>query len=297
MLARTTGKIADAALAAGKPCLFVMAPGQAADAARAELVTRHMPFTDSLDDAIRAVRGWLDWSNAALSAVPKRPAGLPAVPPSLPDGALDPVTLHALLGAYGLPIAEQMVCADRDGACAAAARLGYPVALKAFGPTLVHKSEVGGVVLGLESASDLTEALDNMRRRLPALEGFLVQRMEPGEAELILGVTVDGQFGPQIVVGAGGTLVELLKDTAVAPVPVAPETAHDMLRRLKAYALLQGLRGRPPLDLDAVIDAIVRLSWLAHDLRARLRELDINPLMVRPRDEGSVIVDARALLS
>ena len=296
MLATTTGKIADAATAAGKPCLFVMAPGRAADAARAELVTRHMPFTDSLDDAIRAVRGWLDWSNAPPSAVPKRPAGLPAVPPDVPDGALDPQRLHALLRAYGLPIAEQMVCGDRDGACAAAARLGYPVALKAFGPTLVHKSDVGGVVLGLESASDLTEALDNMRRRLPALEGFLVQRMEPGEAELILGVTVDSQFGPQIVAGAGGTLVELLKDAAAASVPVAPETAHDMLRRLKAYTLLQGLRGRPPLDVDAVIDAIVRLGWLAHDLRARLKELDINPLMVRRRGEGCVIVDARALL-
>ncbi|HLJ19811.1 MAG TPA: acetate--CoA ligase family protein, partial [Stellaceae bacterium] len=127
-------------------------------------------------------------------------------------------------------------------------------------------------------------------------EGFLVQRMEPRAAELIIGVTVDAQFGPQIVMGAGGVLVELLRDVAVVPVPVAAETVAAMLRRLKVHALLQGVRGRPALDTDAVVDAVVRLGWLAHDLRGRLRELDINPLMVRRAGEGCVIVDARVLL-
>jgi len=297
MLATTTGKIADAAVAAGKPCLFVMAPGRAADAARAELVARRMPFTDSLDDAIRAVQGWLNWSVWRPIAVPQRPPGIPSVPPFEPAaGSLGAASLHRLLSAYGLSVAQQVVCADRETACAAAARLGYPVALKALSPALVHKSDVGGVVLGLESAADLADALETMRRRLPELEGFLVQRMEPGEAELILGVTIDPQFGPQIVVGAGGILVELLKDVASAPAPLTAETARDMLGRLKVHDVLQGLRGRPPVDIDAVVDAVVRLGWLARDLRGRLKELDINPLMVRRRGEGCVIVDARALL-
>jgi acetyl-CoA synthetase (ADP-forming) len=296
MLASTTGKIADAATAAGKPCLFVMAPGQAADAARAELVTRHMPFTDSLDDAIRAVRGWLDWSAERAGATAERPANLPAPPPEVPSGALGPEDISRLLRAYGLPVAEQVLCHDRAAACAAAARLGYPVALKAIAPDLVHKSDAGGVVLGLASADEVAAAIDTMRRRVRGLEAFLVQRMEGGEAELIVGVTVDAQFGPQIVVGAGGVLVELLRDVATAPVPVAPETAHDMLRRLKVHALLQGIRGRPALDVEAVVDAVVRLGWLAHDLRGRLRELDINPMMVRRAGAGCVIVDARALL-
>jgi acetyl-CoA synthetase (ADP-forming) len=120
--------------------------------------------------------------------------------------------------------------------------------------------------------------------------------MMRGDAELILGVTADSQFGPQIVVGAGGVLVELLKEFVVAPVPVSVEAARDMLGRLKVHALLQGIRGRPPLDVDAVVDAVVRLSWLAHDLRDRLRELDINPLIVRRLGEGCVVVDARALI-
>ena len=296
MLARTTGKIADAALAAGKPCVFVMAPGGAADAARVELATRRLPFTDSLDDAVRAMRAWLDWSSEREIAPPQRPADLPAVPPGLPAGPLDPATLWSLLRSYGLPVAAQALCADRDGACAAAARLGYPVALKALGSDLVHKSELGAIALGLASHADLVDALDNMRRRVAGLEGFLVQRMEPGEAELILGATVDGQFGPQIVIGAGGVLVELLKDVAMAPAPVSAEGVRDMLARLKVYAILRGVRGRPPLDVEAVIDASVRLGWLAHDLGGRLKELDVNPLIVRRAGEGCVIVDARALM-
>ena len=297
MLARTTGKIADAAIAAGKPSFFVMAPGHAADAARAELVARHMPFADSLDDAIRAVRGWLEWSGVRAYAAPSRPPDLPPAPKGeLPTGAMETGALFGLLRAYGLPIAEHAVCRTREDAGAAAARLGYPVALKALGRDILHKSDVGGVALGISSATELDAALDAMQRRLAGLEGFLVQQIVRGEVELILGVASDEQFGPQIVVGAGGILVELLRDAVIAPAPVSVEMALDMLRRLRTYALLQGLRGRPPLDIDGVMDAVVRLGWLAHDLRGRLRELDINPLIVGRRGEGCVIVDARALL-
>ena len=296
MLARTTARIADAAAAAGKPCLFVMAPGHAADAARAELAARRQPFTDSLDDAVRAARGWLDWSTARVSAAPVRPPDLPQPSADLRAGALDPASLHGLLRAYGLPVAEQAVCRDDDAARAAAARLGYPVVLKALGGALVHKSDVGGVALGLASETALAAALEDMRARISGIDRFLVQPMVEGGAELILGVTVDGQFGPQIAVGAGGGLVELLKDVAIAPAPVSAETVRDLLGRLKIHAVLRGVRGRPPLDIDAVVEAAVRLGWLAHDLRGRLKELDINPLIVRRRGQGCCVVDARALI-
>lgn len=297
MLARTTAKIADAAAAAGKPCLFVMTPGHAADAARAELVMRRLPYTDSLDEAVRAIRGWLDWSAVRAGDAPQRPPDLPTAPPvGLPTGGLDPARLSGLFRAYGLSVAEQAVCPDGEAVRAAAARLGYPVALKALGGTLVHKSDVGGVALGLGSESALTAALEDMRVRVSGLEGFLVQPMVEGEAELILGVTLDSQFGPQIAVGAGGVFVELLKDVAIAPAPVSAETAREMLGRLKVHAVLRGVRGRPALDVDAVVDVVVRLGWLAQDLRHRLRELDINPLIVRRRGEGCIVVDARALI-
>jgi len=297
MLARMTAKIADVAAAAGQPCLFVMTPGHAADAARAELVVRRLPFTDSLDEAVRTVRAWLEWSAARVSAAPQRPPDLPAAPPAgMPAGALDPTSLYGLLTAYGLPVADQAVCWDRDAVRAAAARLGYPVALKAVSRALVHKSDVGGVALGLASEAALTTVFTDMRARISEIDGFQVQRMVEGDAELILGVTADRQFGPQIAVGAGGILVEMLKDVSIAPAPVSAETARDLLARLKVYPLLQGVRGRRQLDIDAVVDAVVRLGWLAHDLRGRLRELDINPLIVRRRGEGCVVVDARALL-
>jgi acetyl-CoA synthetase (ADP-forming) len=160
----------------------------------------------------------------------------------------------------------------------------------------VHKSDVGGVALGLASEAALTTALEGMRTCVSGVDSFLVQRMVEGEAELILGVIADGQFGPQVAVGAGGILVELLKDVAIAPAPVSAETAREMLGGLKIHALLRGIRGRPALDIDAVVEAVVCLGWLAHDLRDRLRELDINPLIVRRRGEGCVVVDARALI-
>jgi acetyl-CoA synthetase (ADP-forming) len=187
----------------------------------------------------------------------------------------------------------QEICADEAAALRAAEVLSYPVALKAVGEAIVHKSEAGAVALSLASPQALEAAMAEMRQRLPNIAGWLVQRMAAGEAELLLGVRDDRQFGPQLVVGAGGVLVELLQDVATACVPVATETAHGMLERLKIATLLRGIRGRPPLDIDAVLDAIMRLSWLAHDLRGRILELDINPLMVA--QSGAVIVDARVL--
>jgi acyl-CoA synthetase (NDP forming) len=292
-MASTAAKLADAALAGGKPALFVMAAGAAADASRADLVQRGVPFTDSLDEAIRALCGWIECSAYQPPALPVRPPGQPAAPPRIGSGALDADAVARLLTAYGLPVADQQLCADGDAAAAAAERLGYPVALKATGSGIVHKSEAGAVALGLASAAALAAAIAEMRRRLPGLSGFLVQRMAAGEAELLLGIRHDEQFGPQLMVGAGGILVELLHDVATSPVPVAPATARAMQGRLRVAALLGGLRGRPPLDVDAVVDAIVRLGWLADDLRGRLLELDINPLIVAR--QGAVIVDARVL--
>ncbi len=290
MLATTTARMVEADVA--KPNLFVMAPGKAADAARQVLVERGIPYADSLDEAVRAIRAWA--SVEPPGTPPSRPAGLPAAPPPL-SGQLDPAAVDALLRLYGLPTAGQALCATEDEAMAAAERMGFPVVLKAVAVTLVHKSDSGGVVVGLADAAALADALAGMQRRLGKLDGFLVQQMVQAGAELILGVNRDKQFGPLLVVGAGGVLVELLHDAALSPVPVSAERARAMLDGLKVRAILDGVRGKPPLDVDAVVDAIVRLGWLAHECRGVLQELDINPLLVRPRGQGCVVVDARVL--
>jgi acyl-CoA synthetase (NDP forming) len=169
------------------------------------------------------------------------------------------------------------------------------VVLKAVAAALVHKSDAGGVVVNIATEAALAETLADLDRRLGPLEGYLVQQMVSAGAELILGVKHDEQFGPMLVVGAGGILVELLHDAALSTVPVSLEGARALLDRLKVKAILNGIRGAAALDQEAVVDAIMRLSWLAHDLRGRLLELDINPLLVRPAGQGCVVVDARVL--
>src|SRR3989442_6098781 len=164
-------------------------------------------------------------------------------------------------------------------AATAAAALGFPVALKAVSPAIVHKSDAGGVRLGLRSADEVAGAAGEMADRL-VVEGFLVQPMIDGEAEVIVGARRDLHFGPVVLVGLGGIAVEILKDVALAPAPVTVERARALLDALRSAPLLHGVRGRPPLDVAAVADVVVRVSWLAADLGPRLVDLQINPLIV-----------------
>ena len=292
----TTASIADATLAGGKPAIFVMTPGPAADIARGELVSRALPFTDSLEDAVRALAGWRDYSAWTMPAPVERLEGMAIATLPAEAGALSPAEMAALLTAYGLPIAPQAICITIADAVRAAETISYPVALKALGRGIVHKTEAGGVFLGIANQAALEAAFTDLQTRLgTALKACLVQRMTKGDAELILGITRDAQFGPMLVIGAGGILVELLHDVALAQVPVSPAAARDLLGGLRVSALLRGIRGKPPLAIEAVVDCIVRLSWLAHDHRDRLSELDINPLIVD--QAGCTIVDARALMA
>ena len=128
------------------------------------------------------------------------------------------------------------------------------------------------------------------------IDGFSVQEMVRGEAEVIIGVRRDPQFGPIVIVGLGGVAVEIMNDVAVATAPVSRTHARKMLDNLKTAPLFKGARGRPPLDVDALAGAVERISWLAHDLGARLIDLEINPLIVGARGEGAVAVDGRANL-
>jgi acyl-CoA synthetase (NDP forming) len=166
-----------------------------------------------------------------------------------------------------------------------------------------HKSDVGAVRLGLDSAEAVRAAAGMMLGELRAarldvgVESFSVQPMIEGGAEVIVGARRDPHFGPVVMVGLGGIAVEILKDVALAPAPVSRARAAAMLRSLRAAPLLTGTRGRPPLDDVAVIDAVVRVSWLAADLGAQLVDLEVNPLIVRRAGQGAVAVDGRATLA
>jgi len=199
--------------------------------------------------------------------------------------------LLQLLGEYGIGVASVVAAADLDGALAAAQQIGYPVVLKTDEPQIAHKSDVGGVLLGINDAAALTEAYRDLTGRLG--RRVLVCQTVPAGPELALGIVTDPELGPLIVVGAGGVLVELLADRVVAMPPVSAATAAELVTVLKVSKLLAGVRGMEPSDLGAVTRAIVGLSDLALELGDRLEALDINPLICGPA--GAVAVDALAI--
>lgn len=204
----------------------------------------------------------------------------------------------AVLAAYGIPVVGERLVQSAQDAVAAARELGLPVVLKVESPDLPHKTEAGVIQLNLRSLEEVEHGyaavMANAAKVQPAarINGVLVQPMVPGGAEVMVGARIDPQFGPLVVVGLGGTLVELLKDTQVALAPVGRAEARSMLERLKGVRVLQGFRGSAPVDVDRLVDIVVRLSELAADQAALVQEIDVNPLICA----GDRIVAVDALI-
>jgi acyl-CoA synthetase (NDP forming) len=192
----------------------------------------------------------------------------------------------AVLAKYGIRSAPERQAKNADEAVKAAAELGYPVVLKADGD-IEHKTEAGAVKLDLRDEAALRAACGAMAA---AKSGFLVQSMVKGGVELVVGIKRDPQCGPVLLVGLGGVLVEILRDTALALAPVGRIEARRMLESLKGFKLLQGYRGAPAADLDAVCEAIVRISEFAADHADQIEEVDVNPLLAR--SDGAIALDA-----
>lgn len=213
-------------------------------------------------------------------------------------GWLSMTDVDAVLRGYGIPTLPLRVAATPDDAAAAAAQLGVPVAVKALSPTLLHKSDAGAVVLGVDGADAVRAAGAELTARLTglghAVEGLLVQAMGPRGVELLAGLVHDPTFGPVLACGAGGTLTELLHDVAIRLTPVTDTDAARMLRELATFPLLDGYRGAPRCDVPAVEQVLLRLSRLAED-HPQIAEVDCNPLTVT--SEGAVVVDARIRVS
>jgi acetyltransferase len=265
----------------------------------------------------RAAAAWMQVVNYArnqrmLQQIP--PAALPELCPdraaarTLHDEAhsagrewLGDAASQALLQAYGIPAVATMRVVDADAAVDAADAIGYPVALKIVSPQVIHKSDVGGVALGLACAEDVRGAATAMQQRvrdkLPhaMLAGFTVQAMAQrrGAHELIVGLSTDPVFGPVLLLGEGGTQVEIRKNHAVTLPPLNGSLAADLLDRSGLLPLLAGYRGRPPADMDALQQVLLKVSQLACDL-PWLAELDINPLLVD--EHGVLAVDSRVRL-
>ena len=211
------------------------------------------------------------------------------------------VSEHAakrILAEYGIGVTREELATSREQALAIAKRIGYPLALKVQSPDISHKTEARAVRLGIASDGELASAYDEVLANARAykkdarIEGVLVQEMVKGGVEAILGVTNDPLFGPAVMFGLGGIFAEVLKDVAFRLAPVTPSMAREMIAEIKGYPVLAGARGRVPADIDALADAIVKLSALAVDLKDHVAELDINPLFVFERGKGVKAADA-----
>ncbi|MDX6763188.1 MULTISPECIES: acetate--CoA ligase family protein [Streptomyces] len=204
-----------------------------------------------------------------------------------------------LLRAYGIRVPREQLVTSAAAAVRAAGLVGYPVVMKASGPQLGHKTELGLVKIGLTSASQIRDAYreltDIARYENVPLDGILVCQMVERGVEMVVGVTQDDLFGPTVTVGLGGVLVEVLHDAAVRVPPFGEDQARAMLRELRGHALLEGVRGAPPADVDALVEVILRIQRMALEFGGELAELDINPLMVLPRGQGAVALDALAI--
>jgi acetyltransferase len=208
-----------------------------------------------------------------------------------------------ILTAYGFKIPKSEIAATPDDAVDLAHEIGFPVVLKIASPDILHKTDVGGVKTGLNNTEDVRDAFELMvyraQRYLPQahLWGCLVQEMVPaGGQEVLVGMNRDPQFGPLVTFGLGGIYVETLKDVTFRVAPISKQEAKLMLSEIRARAILDGVRGNPPLDKEAIVDAILRIAQLVQDF-PEILELDINPLMVYPRGQGAIAIDMRLVLS
>ena len=209
--------------------------------------------------------------------------------------------VYAVCAHFGLPVPRHGLAQNEDEAAEIAEKIGYPVVLKVVSPDITHKSDVGGVVLDINSAKDAKEAyrkiMENVRKRAPSarIVGILVQEMVPWGLEVIVGATRDATFGPVIMFGLGGIFVEVLKDVSFRIAPLASEDIETMIREIKSYRILEGYRGEPPRDVDAIKDILRKTSELMMKLED-VQDLDLNPIMVYERGKGAKIADARILL-
>jgi acetate---CoA ligase (ADP-forming) len=288
--------VAGAAHAEGKPVVTTFMRAAGAPPELAPIPCYRFPEAGAL--ALAKATAYAQWRS--------RPEGAPTSLPELDkvkvravlEGALQRGAgwltvqeVQTLFATCRLPVAPAAIVASEDEAMRAADAIGFPVALKAVGPTLLHKSDVGGVRLDLRDRREMGEAWRDLKARLgEQLTGALVQGMVPAGVELLVGTIEDETFGPVLLCSLGGTLVELLGKPMARLLPLMDTDLDELLRDMPGNALLRGYRGSPPVDEPALRDLLVRVSWLASTF-PEILEMDLNP--VRLFQSGLSVVDAR----
>lgn len=284
----------------GKPALVVNSASGITESMRLALLELGVPFFPSLHEALLTVRD-LQWLHAYTGPGKVETSTLPpellSYTSTLGPGLLHEDQAKKLLSLAGIDVAAGQLATTAEQAILLAEAIGYPVVLKIVAEGVTHKSDMGGVQLDLANAEAVRQAFADIRQaaaQQPAgtFIGCLVQPMLSGDAELMVGSLYDEQFGAFLMIGAGGTLVELMKDTKLLPAPASVEAIEKAIRGLQIFPLLNGYRGRKPANITAIAETAHRVSVVAAALGARMPELDINPLAIS--GDRSVALDARA---
>jgi acyl-CoA synthetase (NDP forming) len=303
---RFSGVIERAAAASKKPiaCFSSIVGGPVDPDILLPLRAAGVPLMEGAECATTTIRHLAEYyafqRNRRASAATEAAAS-PAK--KLPSGIVPAEAAFRLFEEFGIAVVPTVLVHSADEAAASAERMGFPVAIKIESPDITHKSDVGGVALKLCDANEVRAAyarmMSEISRRAPnaKIGGVVVQRMASEGAEMILGVKRDPLFGPVVLCGFGGLLVEVLKDVSIGIPPLSRDQALGMITRLRGFPMLGGVRGKPPADIDALCGAIIGLCRLASSLGDQLAGLDINPLIVLPKGNGVVAVDALVQIS
>jgi acetyltransferase len=300
--------VVDAARGTSKTVLACVVGDESVGAARLILQGNRIPmYTDpeTMGRVLSAMRYYRNWRSADHSLPAEtRASGFARAEAYLKTqagvSALGEAAARPLLEAYGFPVVQ----ADRAGSAAEAARaaekIGFPVVMKVISPDILHKSDVGGIRLGLNSAHEVEAAYDSMRQEIAGkapqarVEGVLIEQSAPHGQEVIIGMKRDPGFGPLLMFGLGGIYVELFKDVSFRIAPISEREALEMIQATQAGRLLTGFRGQPPADVSAVVACLCRLSQLALDF-PQISEIEVNPLQVFSEGQGVLALDARVL--
>jgi acyl-CoA synthetase (NDP forming) len=300
------GDIVDAYKEARKPVVVIWGSPVTDEEGYRILVEGGVPMFRSFRSFVVGLRRYLDYWRF-LDRFEERPVGEPRLPSGFETmlAASGPLSEHdsaSLAAQYGVPFPFSALCETEQQAVAAAAKIGGSVVMKACGSGVLHKTDAGLVRVGVaqEQAAETFRALDEAGRAHAGdagYDGVLVQEFAPDGEEVIVGFSDDQLFGPVVLFGLGGVFVEVLKDVALRVAPLSRADAEEMIREVKGFPLLDGARGRPKADVDALADLILNVSRMATELRGRVSEFDLNPVRVRPAGQGVVALDALVVRS
>ncbi len=297
-----TTDIVDCYREASKPVIVIWGSPVVDDEGYRILVEGNVPMFRSFRACAIGLERYLGyWRKRAVHEV--REVAEPSVPAQVADllagdGPLSELESAEVAAAYGIPVAGSALVGSADDAAEAATMAGYPVVLKACGRGILHKTDAGLVRVGLTEEGAVRAAYEELASagRVAAgeggFDGVLVQEMVAGGEEVIVGASQDPQFGPVVLFGLGGVFTEVIEDVSLRVAPLTRRDAHEMIREIKGFPVLDGARGRPKADLEALEELILNVSRMAMDLRDRVQELDLNPVRVRPEGMGVVALDA-----